>query len=130
MTPSSILARYGAVQVSTSTPGQVLVMLYDGLFRFMAEARLAMGQKRRGRAGELIGRAHAILDMLNATLEPKHAPELCANLEALYLFCMDRLIEANVENKPEKIDEVIKVLAPLRDAWRQVVAGPEAAPGP
>jgi len=127
MTPANVLSRYGAVQASTSTPGQILVMLYDGLFRFLTEARTAMTERRRGRGGELISRAHAILDTLCSTLNPAHAPELCDNLEALYLYCMQRLITANLEARPEPIDEVLRVLAPLRDAWHEVVEGPRAA---
>ncbi|MCX6954435.1 MAG: flagellar export chaperone FliS [Verrucomicrobia bacterium] len=127
MTPANVLSRYGAVQASTSTPGQILVMLYDGLFRFLNEARAAMVEKRRGRAGESIGRAHAIIDTLCSTLDPSHAPALCENLEALYLYCMQRLITANMESRPEPIDEVLHILAPLRDAWHEVVEGPRAA---
>ena len=59
MSAANVLSRYGAVQVTTSTPGQILVMLYDGLFRFLGEARAALVAKERARAGERIGRAHA-----------------------------------------------------------------------
>jgi flagellin-specific chaperone FliS len=40
MTPnaSSAIAKYRSVQVTTASPGQLLVMLYDGLFRFLGEA--------------------------------------------------------------------------------------------
>ena len=122
----NVLSRYGAVQASTSSPGQILVMLYDGLFRFLNEARTALQEKRRGRAGELISRAHAILDTLSSTLNPEHAPELCGNLEALYLFCMQQLITANIQSKVEPIDDVLRILAPLREAWTEVVTRPQA----
>jgi flagellar protein FliS len=122
----NVLSRYGAVQASTSSPGQILVMLYDGLFRFLNEARVALQEKRRGRAGELISRAHAILDTLSSTLNPEHAPELCSNLEALYLFCMQQLIAANIQSKVEPIDDVLRILAPLREAWTEVVSKPQS----
>ncbi len=121
MSSANLLSRYGTVQATTSSPGQILVMLYDGLFRFLNEAKVAMQEKRRGRAGELISRAHAILDTLSATLIHSHAPELCSNLEAVYMFCMQQLITANVYLKPELINEVMRVLTPLREAWTEVV---------
>jgi flagellin-specific chaperone FliS len=34
---------------------------------------------------------------------------------------MNRLIEANVQQDPARVEEVLKVLAPLRDAWREVI---------
>ena len=121
MSAANVLSRYGAVQVTTSSPGQILVMLYDGLFRFLGEARAALVARDLARVGERISRSHAILDLLASTLDPAHAPELCDNLQALYLFCMARLVEANIQKDPARIDEVLRVLAPLRDAWREVV---------
>ncbi len=125
--PSTVLSRYGTVQVTTSTPGQLLVMMYDGLFRFLGEAVVAMRANDRARSGERISRAHSILEMLASTLEPEHAPELCENLLALYMFCMSRLVTANIQQSPERIEEVMRVLSPLRDAWKEAVV---KAPSP
>ena len=124
MSAANVLSRYGTVQASTSSPGQLLVLLYDGLFRFLSEARVCIQEKRRGRAGELITKAHAILDTLTSTLDASHAPELCANLEAVYFFCMQKLVTANIQLKTEPIDEVLRVLTPLREAWSEVVGRP------
>ena len=52
-------------------------------------------------------------------------PELCANLEALYGFSMDRVMQASRKGQLEPIDEVIRVLTPMREAWQQAV--PQAA---
>ncbi len=122
MNAATILSRYGTVQVTTSSPGQILVMLYDGLFRFLGEARTAIQARDRTRAGERISRSHAILELLASTLDPAHAPELCDNLQGLYLFCMSRLVTANVKQDAAAVDEVLRVLAPLREAWREAVA--------
>ncbi len=119
---ATVLSKYGAVQVTTCTPGQLLVMLYDGLFRFIAEAQTAIRAKDRARAGERIGRAHSILEMLASTLDPSYAPELCENLNGLYLFCMSRVVAANVHQDPERLGEVLRVLSPLRDAWREAIS--------
>ena len=122
------IARYGAVKVTTANPGQILVMLYDGLLRFLREAQAAFVAKERARAGERISRSLAILEYLLATLDPKHAPELCERLQALYLFSIQRLVRANVEQSPDMVGEIIRVLAPLRDAWSTAVAELAAAP--
>ena len=39
------LARYGAVKVTTASPAHILVMLYDGLLRFLRDAQAAMAAK-------------------------------------------------------------------------------------
>jgi flagellar protein FliS len=115
------LARYGAVKVTTSTPGQLLVMLYDGLLRFLREAQTAMAAKDRRKSGEKLSRANAILAELLGTLDPSHNPQLCATLQPLYMFCMNHLLKANIQQKAEMIGEVIVVLSPLRDAWAKAV---------
>src|SRR5579884_2100577 len=96
------LARYAAVKVTTANPGQLLVMLYDGLLRFLREAQAAMRADDRARAGERISRAHAILEHLMAGLDPTHAPELCDRLRSLYVFCMHHLVRANLDRDPVK----------------------------
>jgi len=116
------LAKYGAVKVTTANPGQILVMLYDGLLRFLRDASDAMTARQRGRAGESISRAMSIVRQLLGDLDPSHAPDLCQNLRALYVFCIQHLMHANIEQDPAKVDEVIRLLSPLRDAWVEAVA--------
>jgi flagellar secretion chaperone FliS len=122
MSVMSALERYKAVQVKTSTPGDLLVMLYDGLFRFLDEALEAIGRDDRARTGDRISRAHAILGELAATLNKSLAPELCENLESVYFFCMNRLVEANLYRDAERVLEVKRVLEPLKDGFKAAVA--------
>jgi flagellar protein FliS len=117
MNPNA-LHRYRSVQINTSSPGVLLMMLLDGLMRFLGEASTAMRAGDRGRAGERISRSHAILDELNATLKPEAAPELCERLRGIYLFCMGHLVRSNVEQDPNMIDEVVRILKPIRDAFQ------------
>ena len=114
--------RYRSIQVKTAAPGKVLVMLYDGLIRFLNEAKVAMAENDRARGGERLDRAHRIVSELLCCLQPEHAPELCERLEGLYNFCLDRIVQANLEFKPEPVDEAINVLEPLRQAWREAAA--------
>lgn len=114
-------ARYKAVQVNTCTPAQLVGLLYDGLVRFLGEATTAIENNDRARAGERIGRSHAILEQLALGLDPSHAPELCANLEAVYAFCMHRLLQANLEQNPAIIAEVVRVITPLREGWKELL---------
>ncbi|AKU94729.1 Flagellar biosynthesis protein FliS [Labilithrix luteola] len=118
----SVAAKYQKVQVATCSPAQLVVMLYDGIIRFATEAVNAMERKDRARAGDRIGRAHAILEELLATLDPSQSPELCENLSGLYAFCMHRLLTANLEQNREAIAEVIALVRPLREAFAEIAA--------
>ncbi len=117
----SAINRYQAVKVKTASPGEVLVMLYDGTIRFLGEARDAMKAGERARAGERIDRAFAILSELLSTLRPEVAPELCEQLSGVYRFCMDQLTQANMGQDPKLLDDCIRVLEPIRDGYREAV---------
>ena len=121
MTPhlnvSVAAARYRGVQVVTCSPLQLLVMLFDGAIRFIGEAEAAMGARDPRRAGERIGKAHAILAELASTLDRSQAPELSDNLLNIYSFCMGHLLEANLHQDPRRLAEVVVALTPLREAF-------------
>lgn len=120
-----VASRYKQVQIQTSSPGEILLALYDGLFRFLRGAQLCLERKQRARAGELISKSHAIISELLIALDPKHNPELCQHLSGVYDFCLDRLTQANLKSDPILVAEVIMVLSPIKEAWE--VAVPQAA---
>ena len=118
------VAQYRKVQVATTSQGELLLALYDGLFRFLNEAKVAIDKGDLGKARSLNAKSYAILSELSIALDPEIAPELCANLQALYGFCMDRIRGSNRSGAAQPLDEVIRVLTPMREAWR--VAVPQA----
>jgi flagellar protein FliS len=125
---NSHLARYQAVQIRTSSPGELLIALFDGLFRFLAVAKHAFAGGKRGQAGEALSKAYAILSELYSSLDHSKYPELCENLESLYDFSMQRITHANRHNKPEAVDDVVRVLTPVREAFTQAVRAQAAQP--
>ncbi len=111
------LARYGNVKVMTASPADHVVMLYDASFVFLREAIEASKAQDRRRMGERIGRANNIYACLLGSLDRTASPTLCDQLEPLYGFCMRHILEANLRNEPAKLEEIIGVLLPLRNAW-------------
>jgi len=116
------LSRYGVVKVTTCSPGQLLVMLYDALFRFLREGAVAMEAKDRAKANERITRSLAILEQLLLGLNREALPTLYEKLSPLYGFCMSHITAANLHQDPTKLADVVRILSPLRDAWGNAVA--------
>jgi flagellar secretion chaperone FliS len=118
----SAVRKYKEVRATTCTPGELLLALYDGMFRFLNAGKLcfANGQAARGR--EQLSKAHAILSELYIALDHEAAPELCAQLSGVYGFCMDRVRHASLHADTKGIDESIRVLTPLREAWQTAAA--------
>ena len=112
-------SQYLSTKVLTATPGELLVMLYDGLLQRLRQSKLCIEDNRIDRLGELLGSAHDILGELMASLDPEKSPELADNLLRLYVYCKEQLIHALGELDAAPIDEVIPLLQPMRDAWAE-----------
>lgn len=125
---SFVVAQYASARVETASPVELVVDLYDGAIRFLRQAAVALAAKDIAGKGVALGKAHAIVAELGATLDPVQAPELCAHLSSLYDFVLLRITEANAESNADKIAEAIRVLTPLRDAWAEVARGGATRP--
>lgn len=119
---------YLQAKVMTATPGQLLLMLYEGALRFCRQAATNLERQQLEQTRFPLGRALAIVQELHGMLNPRQAPELCQRLEALYLFCEQRLLEALANKSAEPVGEVIQVLEQLREGWQEAVAQVEQAP--
>jgi len=115
------VSRYKQNQVMLSSPGEILLALYDGAIRFSRQARIAIENRDPAVKGEKIGSVMAILAELTATLDHEKAPELCKQLEMLYDYLLERLQEASMDMATEPLDEVIVHLEKLRQTWGEAV---------
>jgi flagellar protein FliS len=116
--------RYTQIRNATASPGELLLALYDGLFRFMNGARAAIEKSDLRVAREQLSKAYAIVSELYIALDHDASPELCQQLEGVYGFAMDRLMLASRKGDIKALEEAIRVLTPLREAWK--VAVPQA----
>ena len=117
---------YAQDSILTASPEKLVVMLYDGLARFLARGAAAMRAEDIGAAGTALQRAGAILDELLATLDPA-AGEIAERLAEIYLFCKRELLAAQLKRDPKRIERVAKLLGDLREAWAAIAEAPPAA---
>lgn len=119
---------YLQTQVQSRTPVELVVMLYDGAIKFLGQARDAMA------AGDLVAKRHAlsrglaIIQELQNMLNMEAGGEIATRLDGLYTYVQGRCYEANAQRDTAGLDEAIKLLTPLRDAWADVATqGPNPA---
>jgi flagellar protein FliS len=124
--------QYQKTAVTTASREKVLLMLYEGAIRFTRQARDAMNEKRIADKGKYISKATAILSELMATLDFKAGGDLATDLENLYVFMIDKLIEGNIYNNPVCLENVEKLLNTLYVAWKDVIENPrpDGVPSP
>jgi flagellar protein FliS len=117
---------YRKVATQTASPGQLVLMLYEGAIRFSEQALAGFENRGDPLAFNLtinnnIHRAQAIIMELNAVLNMRRGGEVAANFRRLYLYMDRRLREANIRKQREPIEEVIMRLRVIRDSWAEML---------
>lgn len=111
-------------QVATSTPAERLLMIWERLGLDLERGREAMQVGDCEASNAALLSAERILVILSTTLD--HDWEGAAGLDALYRWCWEGLVAANVGKDLARLGEVADVLAKLHSAWRQAAgAAPE-----
>jgi len=112
---------YFQTQVTTTSQGHLLLLLYDGAIKFLKLSKEKIDEKNYAEKGILISKAMDVLNELDSSLNSHKGGDLATNLHNLYFFCNTRLLKANMNMDTSLIDEVIKILAGLRDAFAQIM---------
>jgi len=106
--------------VATQTPGQLIVMLYEGAIRFLHQAIAAIEAGDHKEKARLIGKATDIIAELNCSLDVEAGGEVAANLRSLYNFSLRHLHEAILKSDPQMVRDVIACLAELNEGWKAI----------
>ncbi|HSZ15419.1 MAG TPA: flagellar export chaperone FliS [Solirubrobacteraceae bacterium] len=114
-------AAYRRGEVLSATPGQLVVMLYDGARRFMRQAVKAMSSGEPERAHTTLRYAERIVSHLDGTLDYDQG-ELPQRLHSIYVFCLSQLNAARITQDTGKVEAVSALLGELREAFSQVAA--------
>ena len=118
---------YRRVGVETSVgqanPHDLVAMLFDGLLLALGSARGAMLRGDFKTKGKQILIAVRILDEgLKCGLNLQQGGELAANLDRLYNYCVVRLTQANARNDDAALAEVIGLVEPVANGWKEIGA--------
>jgi flagellar secretion chaperone FliS len=117
---NSGLMAYRQNSVETATPGQLVVMLYNGVLTALDKAEAALeGRPDIELAHEEFTRAQAIIMELLATLDMS-AGAVAHSLASLYEYSHTQLVKANVNKKFSHAEPVHTIFADLRDAWVEI----------
>jgi flagellar protein FliS len=118
------MATYQEVQVTSRSPLELVVMLYDGAIANLRQAHDGMTRghlvaKRNG-----MKKALEIVQHLQSSLDMEAGGEVAAQLDALYRDVVTRVLEANVQTTPALLEEAIQLLTTVREAWHAIAVAP------
>lgn len=110
---------YKQNSVTTASPGDLTLMLYNGCLKFLHKAKLAIQDKEIQQKNTNLQKAQAIISELMSTLNMDI--EISKNMMALYEYMNTRLVEANIRNDISIIEEVEGLVTEFRDTWKEVI---------
>ncbi len=125
-------ARYRTVRnhgmVADASPTRLVQIMFEHILSQLTIAQGCMERIENNlpvseviAKGTAISRAVRLLSQLNGSLDMERGGQIAANLRNLYLYKLDRLTQANVNNDPRIVGEVIGLVAKIKSGWDQIV---------
>jgi flagellar secretion chaperone FliS len=116
-----------AALVENASPHRLIQMLMQGCLQRLAEAKGASQRNDLPAKGLAIGKAIDIIGGLQSSLNKQVAgSSLPQQLDSLYTYMQQRLLEANLKNDPAMLDEVAGLMRTVKEGWDGIE--PAAAP--
>ncbi|WAB81743.1 flagellar protein FliS [Microcella daejeonensis] len=122
-----MLAQYRRDAVLSASPARLLVMLMDRLALDLDRAAEAQDAQDREAERRSLGNAQAIVAELMGSLDVD-AWEGGPQLLALYGHLTTQLLRAGIDHDPTITRACARVVAPLREAWRDAAESLAAEP--
>jgi flagellar protein FliS len=124
------LGQYEDTAVQTSSPEKLIVMLYEGVIKFLRQAVSAMQSRDIERKRQSIDRALAVIQHLQSTLDRDKGGEVAVELDRLYVYITCRIMDGSVNLQVAPVEEAIKLLTTLLSGWEGVANKEPERAGP
>ena len=112
-------AQYQNSKILTASPAELTLMLYEGAIKFCNIAILAIEKNDIEKAHNNIMKAQRIIEEFRSTLDHKYA--VAEDFDRVYVYLLQRLLQANIKKDAEILEEVNTHLRSMRDTWKQVM---------
>ena len=136
MVASDCARAYRTNSVVTASPGQLVLMLFDGVLRSLNIAKDAFAMppddmRRIAVINTQLIKAQTIIAELQGTLNMEAGDGKFANeMYRLYDYYTRRLVEANLRKQVEPVIEVERLLGEVRKAWAEMLTQQDGKASP
>lgn len=111
--------------VMSANPHELILMLFDGATAAVSAALYHMARSDPERKGRSICKAVTIIESgLRASLNKDVRGPIAQSLDSLYGYMSNRLFVGGARNQPEPLEEVLRLLGELREAWSSIDTSP------
>ncbi|MDR1855428.1 MAG: flagellar export chaperone FliS [Azoarcus sp.] len=106
--------------IVTASPHRLIVLLFEGAETAINVAKVHAEHGRIAERGTSISKAIDIINNgLKVSLDMRQG-ELAVRLASLYDYMVARLLYANMKNDLDAMQEVLKLLGEIHEAWNQI----------
>jgi flagellar protein FliS len=120
---------YRQITTMTAPRGQIILMLFEGALLALERSLPGFTQADPAEANMTIHnnlqRALKIIQALNGALNMNEGGEIARTLRRLYNYFSRQIRDSNVHKQPRGVQEVIRHLTVLRDAWATMLQNQE-----
>ena len=112
-------AAYANNKVTTATPADLVLMLYEGAIKFCNIAIVGIEEKDIEKAHNNIRKAQRIIEEFRSTLDFKYP--VAKDFDRVYEYLIYRLRQANLYKDKAMLEEALKHLRTMRNTWEEVI---------
>lgn len=125
---TSHINKYQAYSNAAMTVGKTrqVVMLYDGIIRFVQQAVEAIGRQDYESRYNLLSKSTEIISGLQNSLDFENGGDIAKLLYDYYASIDARLFSVHRSNDINVLTAVLKELKMMRDAWHEIDQGDSA----
>ena len=110
---------YQQNSVTTASPQELTLMLYNGCLKFIKLAKRAMDEGKIEEKNTNLIKAQNIIREFQITLD--RDVEISQGLDQLYEYINFRLMEANMKNDLTILEDAEAQVKELRDTWKEAM---------
>lgn len=112
-------ATYGNNRVTTASPADLTLMLYEGAIKFCNIAVMGIEKNDIQKAHTNIMKTQRIIEEFQITLNRDYP--VAEDFDRVYTYLLRRLREANMAKDKDILEEVLTHLRTMRDTWKEVM---------
>jgi len=121
---------YQSNQVSTVSKSKLILLMYDGALRFIAEAKRSIERNDIAGRGLYISKAQKIINELAGSLDRQKGQDVAASLDKVYVEVNRNLTEANIKGDASYLDSCTVMLNTVKGAWEQIISNTASEESP
>jgi len=99
---------------------QQIVMLYDGVIRFVQQAKEAIAERRIEDRYKILRKASDVIQGMQACLDFENGGDIARILYGFYASIDGRIFSIHRTNSIETCDEVVAEMKTMRDVWQEI----------